>query len=152
MFRACALESPRDFVQHLLLGVCDNEVDTLQKFAECLHTARFHTGGESFTLYDSPARVNSKKPIRVIAAAPFDTEDKKVAAPRLQMMSTYYGEKLMAVDVGGEGYDGCEYRMRIVVAQLAGRWYALPRCRSSKAFYEIADAMEISAQALAEAK
>ena len=35
LFRV-ATESPRDFTKHLLLGVCDGSVDTIQKFAEAM--------------------------------------------------------------------------------------------------------------------
>jgi hypothetical protein len=33
--------------------------------------------------------------------------------------------------------------MRIVVTRVGDRWYAIPRCGSSKSFYEIADAMRL---------
>jgi len=36
LFQGVATESPKHFAQHILLGVCDGSIDTLQKFAECL--------------------------------------------------------------------------------------------------------------------
>lgn len=60
------------------------------------------------------------------------------------MASTYYGERFACVEVAAEGYDGLEYQARIVVAQVEGGWYAMPRCRSAKSFYEIADAMQLA--------
>ena len=143
LFHACATESPKHFVQHLLLGVCDGPIDTLQKFAECLHSTRFHRGEDSFTVYDLPfgKQINPKKPFRAVASQDFDRESKQVAALQFQMMSTYYGERFKCIDLVAESYDGLEYRTRIVVAQVGEGWYAIPRCRSSKSFYEIADSM-----------
>ena len=152
LFRGISAESPKHFVQHLLLGVCDNSIDTLQKFAESLHKTEFTHDGNSFTFYDLRELrrgINHKQPIRIVAVAPFDTEDKQVAALRSQMLSTYYGETFVGVDAAAEGYDGNEYRTRIVVAKVDGGWYAMPRCRSARSFYEIADAMTLES---AEAK
>lgn len=108
-----------------------------------MHTTRFLAGDESFTFYNLPKGINARKPLRVLASAPFDKEDKQVAALQFQMMSTYYGEQFLSVDVAADGYDGREYRTRIVVAQVDGRWYAMPRCRSAKSFYVVADAMQL---------
>ena len=152
LFRGCASESPKHFVRHLLLGVCDGPIDTLQKFAESLHGTKFSHGEDSFTVYDLPKGINTNKPIHVIARDAFDSEDKQVAALQFQMLSTYYGEKFMCVDVAAEGYDGLEYQARIVVAQVQDRWYAIPRCRSAKSFYEIADAMRLTSPQLGDAK
>lgn len=141
LFRAIATESPKHFVQHLLLEVCDGPIATLQKFAESLHRTEFRQGEKSFTVYSLPERIDGRKPIRMIASRDFDGETKQVAALELESVSTYWGKKFKSVDVAGESYDGLEYRTRIVVAQVNGGWYAIPRCRSSKSFYEIADAM-----------
>lgn len=147
LFRGVSTESPKHFVQHLLFGVCDNSIDTLQKFAECLHETEFTHDRDSFTFYDLRdlrRGINHKKPSRVIASGPFDTENEQVRALQSQMLSTYYGEKFASVDVAAEGYDGREYQTRIVVAQVEGGWYAMPRGRSARSFYEIADAMHLS--------
>lgn len=144
LFRGVARESPKDFVKHLLLGVCDGPIDTLQKFAECLHVTKFSHGEDQFTFYDlrdGRKGINPKKPFRVVKTEPFDTEDKQVAALQMEMMRTYYGKAFTSVDVAGEGYDGEEYQTRIVVAEISDRWYAIPRCRSSNNFYVIADAI-----------
>ncbi|MBT5018692.1 hypothetical protein OAF42_01020 [Planctomicrobium sp.] len=144
-FRGVATDSPKHFVQHLLLGVCDGPIDTLQKFAECLHVTEFKDGDDSFTFYElreTQKGINYKKPSRVILTKQFNSEDKEVAALQFEMLSTYYGEGFMAVDVAAEGYDGREYQTRIVVAQLGDYWFSIPRCRSSKNFYAIADAMD----------
>jgi len=146
LFRGVSTESPKHFVQHLLLGVCDNSIDTLQKFAECLHETEFTHDGESFTFYDLREHrkgINGKKTVRVVAVAPFDKSDKKVAALQSQMMSTYYGKEFACVDVASESYDGLEYQTRIVAARVDEGWYAIPRCRSARSFYEIADAMRL---------
>jgi hypothetical protein len=143
MFRGIALESPKDFVRHLLLGVCDGSIGTLQNFAECLHETKFSRNQLSFTVYDLPKGVDSRKPVRIVASRAFDREDEKVKALQFQMLSTFYGERFVCVDVAAEGYDGLEYQTRLVVAELDSRWYAMPRCRSAKSFYEIADAMHI---------
>jgi hypothetical protein len=154
LFRSCAAKSPKHFVQHLLLGVCDGPIDTLQKFAECLHKTEFTHGRDSFTVYDFPMAkgINPKKPIRVIAIEEFDSEDKQVALLQIEGLSTYYGQTFWSVDVAAESYDDLEYRTRIVVAQIKDRWYAVPRCRNSKSFYEIADAMRLPAPETKEAK
>lgn len=144
LFYGCAAKSPRHFVQHLLLGVCDGPIATLQKFAECLHKTKFSHDEDVFSVYDLPKSINVKKGARVVAIQAFDPEDKQVAALQFEMLSTYYGKHFMCADVVGEGYDGREYRTRIVVAQLHGVWYAMPRCRSSKSFYNIADAMRLT--------
>lgn len=143
LFRGCVLRSPERFVQHLCLGVCDGPIATLQKFAESLHTTEFRHGEDSFTVYDLPRPIDPEKPIRAIASQEFDSDDDKVAALQFEMLSSYYGERFVSVDVAAEGYDGLEYRTRIVVTQVGDGWYAIPRCRSSKSFYEIADAMTL---------
>lgn len=145
LFLGSAKESPKHFVRHLLLGVCDGPIDTLQKFAECLHTTKFHTGDESYTFYDLPKGLD-KDTVRVVASREFDSQDEDVAALRLQALSTYYGEKFRSVDVAADGYDGREYRTRVVVAMVQDRWYAIPRCRSSQSFYAIADAMQLTVE------
>jgi hypothetical protein len=147
LFRGVATESPKHFVQHLHLGVCDGPIDILQKFAESLHTTTFTDEGKSFTFYDlrdNRKGINPQKPVRVTALASFDTENEKVAALQFEMLSTYYGERFMCVDVAAEGYDGHEYQTRIVVSQQGDHWYAMPRCRSAKSFYSIADAMSLA--------
>ena len=66
LFRGVATASPAHFVQHLLLGVCDGPIATLQKFAECLHETEFRHGAESFTFYDLRELrkgISPKKPI-----------------------------------------------------------------------------------------
>jgi hypothetical protein len=145
LFRACATRSPKHFVQHLLLGVCDGPIATLDKYAECLHSTRFRHGDDSLTVYDLPIKraINRKGPFRAIASQDFDRENKQVAALQFQMVSTYYGKQFKSVDVVAESYDGLEYRTRIVVARVKDRWYAMPRCSSSNSFYEIADAMRL---------
>lgn len=147
LFRGVSTESPKRFVQHLLLGVCDGSVDTLRKFAESLHETKFSHKGKSFTVYglrELRQHINPKKPVSVVASAPFDTKDKRVAALPLQSISTYYGEAFVCIDAEAEGYDRRMYRTRIVVARVDGGWYAMPRCRSAKSFYEIADEMRLS--------
>jgi hypothetical protein len=141
LFLACAKESPQHFVQHLLLGVCDGPIDTLQKFAECLHSTRFQSGGESFTVYDLPRPIDTST-LRVVARREFDGGKREVeTALASEGLTTYYAERFACVDVAAAGYDGREYQTRIVVAAVAGQWYAIPRCRSARTFYGIADAM-----------
>ncbi len=152
LFHGIAAGSPNHFVRHLLLGVCDGPIATLQKFAECLHRTQFRRGDATFTFFDLPKGINTKKPLRVIASHDFDPDDKQVAALQFEMMSTYYGKRFMYVDVAAEGYDGLDYHTRIVVAQVGEGWYAIPRCRSSKSFYDIADAMQLTTQTSGEAK
>jgi len=150
LFRGVSAESPKHFVQHLLLGVCDGSIDTLQKFAEALHTTEFTHDEESHTFYelrDQRRGFNSKKPPRVIASEAFDAGAEEVMALRSQMISTYYAETFMCFDVASESYDGVEWTTRIVVAEIDGGWYAIPRCRSARSFYKIADAMNLRATA-----
>lgn len=156
LFLGIGTASPRDFVQHLLLGVCNNEVDVLQRFAESLHKTQFRHNDKALTYYElrdqqddsgrrRPGYINRKKPVRIIASAPFDPTDPQVKALELEAVSTYWGERFVSVDVAGVGYDGLEYQTRIVVAQVGRGWYAMPRCRSSQSFYAIADAMALDA-------
>lgn len=162
LFLGVATASPRDFVKHLLLGVCNNEVDVLQRFAESLHATQFSHDGETFTYYglrdqrDVSGRlriINREKPLRVIASTSFDSTDPQVKALGLEAAGTYSGERFVCVEVAGVGYyDGLEYQTRVVVAHVGGGWYAMPRCRSSKNFYEIADAMSIAPTDANEAK
>jgi hypothetical protein len=154
MFLGVATASPRNFGRHLLLGVCNNEVDVLQRFAESLHVTQFRHDDTSFTYYelrdqrDESGRlrlINREKPIRVIASASFDSTDPRVKALNLEAGTTYAGERFVSVEVAGEGfYDGLEYQSRVVVARNGGGWYAMPRCTSSKNFYAIADAMQLT--------
>jgi hypothetical protein len=139
-FRACATRSPQHFVQHLLLGVCDGPIATLNKFAECLHSTEFVSGEESYTVYDLPKGIK-KETVRVVASGDFDNNDKKVKALQIEAVSTYYAEKFIFIDVAADDLDGRTYQTRIVVGAISGRWYAIPRCRSATSFYRIADAM-----------
>lgn len=144
MFRACTMRSPRLFIQTRLLGVCDGPIGTLNKYAECLHTTEYSNGEAAFTVYDLPKQMK-KETARVIAGQTFDTDDKDVAnLLRLEGVSSYYGKQFMCFEVAANNYDRLEYRSRIVVAMLNDRWYAVPRCRSSKAFYEIVDTMSLT--------
>lgn len=144
MFRGVASESPSHFVQHLLIGVCDGPIDTLQKFAESMHETRFNRENESFSFYelrDLRKGIDYKAKVRASGTKHFNPDDATVAALQTQMLSTYYGESFAKVDVAANGYDGREYQTRIVVAKIGGRWFAMPRCRSASSFYKIADAM-----------
>lgn len=68
-----------------------------------------------------------------------------MAALQLEAVSTYAADRFVSVDVAGLGhYDGAEYQSRIVVAETSSGWYAIPRCRSSKTFYAIADTMQLT--------
>ena len=82
MYLGVATASPRDFGQHVLLGVCNNEFDVLNRYAESLHLTQFSHDGKTFTYYDLRDQRNDsgrlrlihrEKPIRVIASAPFDS-------------------------------------------------------------------------------
>ena len=151
MFLGVATASPREFGRHLLMGVCNNEVDVLCRFAESLHVTQFIHDGTSFTYYDLRDQrddsgklrlMNRERPIRILASASFDSTDPRVKALDLEAAGTYAGERFVSVDVAGTGYyDGREYRSRVVVAQIGSGWYAMPRCGSAKNFYAIADAM-----------
>lgn len=163
LFLGVATASPRDFVQHLLLGVCYNEIDVLQDFAEAMHATQFSHDDEAFTYYEMCEKqylpgteatrlINRKNPLRVIASAAFDTSDPQVKALELEAASTYSGERFVSVDLAGVGSDGLAYQTRVVVAQVSHGWYAIPRCRSSKNFYKIADAMSLARAEAKEAK
>ena len=162
MFLGVATASPRDFGQHVLLGVCNNEVSVLNRYAESLHVTRFSNNAGAFTYYDLRDQrdasgrlriINREKPIRVIASASFDSTDPRVKALDLEAAGTYAGERFVGVDVAGMGYDdGLEYQSRVVVAQVGSVWYAMPRCASSKNFYAIADAMNLARTEVKEAK
>lgn len=144
LFRACTARSPKHFAQHLLLGVCDGPIASVNKYAEALHTTKYTDGKGHYTVYELRRGINSKTPIRVVASALFDTNDKQVEALQFQLASTYYGKSFTCVDVAAEGYDGLEYQTRIVVAQVGDGWYAMPRCRSAQSFYAIADDMRLT--------
>ena len=155
LFRACTARSPKHFAQHLLLGVCDGPIASVNKYAEALHTITYTDGNDHYTVYELRELgrgIHHEAPIRVVASAAFDTDDKQVAALQLQMASTYYGKKLTCVDVAAKGDSGVEYQTRIVVAQNGDGWYAMPRCRSAHSFYEIADAMRLTPAASKRAK
>ncbi|MBX3440106.1 MAG: hypothetical protein KF861_21630 [Planctomycetaceae bacterium] len=153
--RACATASPTYFIQHQLVGVCEEPINTLQIFAECLHSTKFRHGEESFTVYDFPPGkgIDRKKTFRTIASQDFDLNNEEVERRmRFQAASTYSGRQFKSIDVVAESYDGLEYRTRIVVARVNDRWYAMPRCHRSAAFYEIADAMGLPSPEAKEAK
>ena len=163
LFLGVATASPRDFVQHLLLGVCYNEIDVLQDFAESMHATQFRHDDEAFAYYEMREKqhlsgtettrlINRKNPLRVIASAAFDSSDPQVKALELEAASTYSGARFVSVDVAGVGSDGLEYQTRVVVAQVSDGWYAIPRCQSSRNFYKIADAMSLARAEAKEAK
>ena len=152
MFLGVATASPREFVKHLLVGVCHNEVDVLRTFAESLHETPIRHEGETSTWFQLQERpdasgklrvIDREQPVRVISSLPFDSGDAKVRALSLEAASTYSGESFVRVEVAGVGYyDRVDYRTCVVVARVDGGWYAMPRCRNSARFYEIADAMQ----------
>ena len=155
LFHGCARTSIKDFVQHLNLGVCDGPNGTIQKFAECLHTTKFITGEESYAVYDLPVGKNGGLKIdtmRIVASSEFPDDDNVATVILNGATSSYYGEKFRAIDVTADGSDGREYRTRFVVAVMKEGWFAVPRCRSSKAFYDIADAMPETTPTAATAK
>lgn len=95
LFLGVATASPREFVQHLLLGGCDNEIDVLQDFAEAMHATQFSHDGEGFTYYEMCEKhyrrgteatrlIHRKNPVRVIVSAAFDTSDPEVRALGLE--------------------------------------------------------------------
>jgi hypothetical protein len=151
MFLGVATASPQDFVKHLLLGVCHNEVDVLRTFAESLHVTPIRHEGETSTWFQLQERpdasgklrvIDREEPVRVLSSIPFDSGDAKVRALRLEAASTHAGERFVCVEVAGVGYyDRADYQACVVVAQVDGGWYAIPRCRNSARFYEIADTM-----------
>lgn len=151
MFLGVATASPQDFVKHLLLGVCHNEVDVLRTFAESLHVTPIRHEGETSTWFQLQERpdasgklrvIDREEPVRVLSSIPFDSGDAKVRALSLEAASTYAGERFVCVEVAGVGYyDRADYQACVVVAQVDGGWYAIPRCRNSARFYEIADTM-----------
>ncbi len=142
MFRACVSRSPKLFTQVRLIGVCDGPIHTLNKYAECLHTTTYSNGKNAVTIYDLRKQMKDET-IRVTTSQAFT--DDEVDSLSFQFVSTYYGEQFICYEVAAVNYDGLEYRTRIVAAKLSDRWYAIPRCRSSKSFYEIADAMRFPA-------
>ena len=143
LYYACCMKSPRHFVRNLALGVCDGPIGTLNKYAELLHTMTFSDGTNSFTVYELPMRMK-RETIRLVASRRFSEES--VSSLRPEFVSSYYcSGPIMCVEVVADNYDGGEYRTRIVVTENSGRWYAIPRCRSSKRFYQIADAMPLAA-------
>lgn len=155
LFLGVSTASPRDFVKHLLLGVCYNEIDVLQDFAEAMHVTQFRNDDRAFTYYEMCEKqylpgtettrlINREKPLRVLASSAFDASDPAVKALEIEAASTYSGNRFVGVDVAGMGSDGLEYQTRVVVAQVGDGWYAVPRNRSSKNFYSIADAMELT--------
>lgn len=130
MFRGCAKKSPKDFVQHMLLGTCDGPISTLQKFAECLHSTKFKTGAEPYAVYDLPVGKNGglkNDTIRIVASGVFPTDEKVAAVISGEAFHSYYGEEFRFVDVAADGSDGREYRSRVVVAAIKDRWYAMPK-------------------------
>ena len=140
MFRGVALRSPKDFARHLLLGVCDGPIGSVNKYAESLHFNLLTNGEESLTVYDLPERMK-KDTEQVLSSLAFS--EAEVDSLRSQFLSSYYCQDLIScVEVAGESYGGKQYRTRIVVVCLNDVWFAMPRCRSSKSFYAIADAME----------
>lgn len=144
LFVACAKRSISDFVQHIQLGSCDGPVGTIQKFAECLHSTKFKHGEESYCVYDLPlGELGGLKveTIRILASAAFPSTEKVKTMIINESLSSYYGEKFQVVDVAADGSDGRVYQTRIVIAGTKEGWFAVPRCRSAKPFYEIADEM-----------
>lgn len=143
MFRACAKRSHRLFVQSRLLGVCEGENDWPNRYAASLHLTTFRNGTNAFTMYDLPKRMKEEA-ARVVAGDAFSAAD--VAKLQPQFLSTYYGQDLHCFEVKALNYDGLEYTTRIVVSKKENRWYAIPRCRSSKDFYKVADGMKLTSR------
>jgi hypothetical protein len=149
LIQACVTRSPKLFTRTRLLGVCDGPISTRKKYADCLDLTTFSNGTNDFNVSELSKRLRVQT-LRAVAGQVFDTN--AVNALHFQFVSTYYAEKFMSVDVAVEDLDGVDYRGRIVVGMLGDRWHALPRCRSSKSFYQIADAMRLTAADSAAAK
>ena len=139
LFQAFVQNSPKHFVQNLLLGTCYDSIDVLQDFAECMHTTKFKTGDDSYCIYDLPKGLDAST-VRVLASSELDSKDKDVAALYPLAIESYYAEKFGFVDVAADGFDGRQHSTRIVVATVNDRWYVIPRVSGSISFYAVADA------------
>lgn len=141
MFRAGVSRSPALFTRARLPGVCDGPVDTMNKYAECLHRTRYRSGDRLMTVYDLSKRIRSHS-ARAVASQAFSSRDVEILSA--QFLSTYWCEDtIVCLEMTADDDAGREYRSRIVVARIENRWYAIPRCRSARSFYEIADAMDL---------
>ena len=140
MFRACAARDPRLFVRARMLGVCEGKNDWHNRYAEFLHTTTFANGQGDVTAYELPWKIRTGQP-RVVARQVFGKEHDRVLTGL--MLSSYYGEKYVCVEVAANHPNELEHRSRIVVAKLNDRWYGIPRLRRSE-FYRIADDMQLT--------
>ncbi|TWT79721.1 hypothetical protein CA13_11280 [Planctomycetes bacterium CA13] len=132
MVRAIATKNHKIFVRSRLLGVCEGKNDWPSRYAECLHTTQFSSEKGELTVFDMTRRLMPDT-VRVVSM-------KEMDVPHGLLVSSYYGEQFMNVEVVIADYDGLEYRTRIVVAKISDRWYAIPR-RGRCGFYAIADAI-----------
>lgn len=145
MTRAHLTRSPMLFMENLCLGVCDGPVNSINKYAESLHLTSFSRNSAAVSIYDLPKRGVNFDSIQVNQSKLFDKNDKDIAhLIAISTISTYYGEEFMAMEVQIQNKANEQYTTRVVVTKVNERWFALPRCRSSEAFYKIADTMEFS--------
>ena len=133
--------SPRKFLQHLCLGVCDGPISTLNKYAECMHQKHLADETGTHSIYDLPSRIIEDTQEAIDTQA-FDSQDPRVVKLAGEMLSTYYGEEFYCVWISAKSRSKKQYIFRVVVTRVGDKWFAIPRCGSSISFYEIADSMQ----------
>ena len=139
MFRSHSSRNYKLFVRARLLGVCEGYNDWPPRYAESLHLMKFATEQGDVGYYELPKSLKTET-VRVVGRQPFGPKHQPFLVSA--MISSYYAETFVCVEVGAENADGLEHRARIVVGKTSGKWYAVPRRRNS-GFYKIADEMTL---------
>jgi hypothetical protein len=118
------------FLRTRLKSVCEDADDWPARFAATLHHVRFKDDSGQYSIFDiiRPLKAES---IRIEAVREVDTPDYFAA-------SSYYAQKFVHVDVNVSDRNKRMFRTSIVVAELAGHWYGVPR-RTRCPVYAIAE-------------
>ena len=140
MVRAYAEMDFKLFMQSRALFECeDSQRGGPNRYAESLHRTKFSNRDHAQTVYELPTRLNAATARTVAAHTP------TLAFIDAALFSDHVPhQRHRFVDVAIKGYDKTSYQCRIVVIEFSGRWYAVPRCYSSRRIYELADALSSS--------
>ena len=145
MVRAYADKDFELFMQTRALFECeDMDRGGPNRYAESLHLTKFTSRDHAHTVYSLPTRLNAETTRTIVTHRP-----KLEFADAAMFSDKVPQHRHVFVDVAIEDHQKVRYQSRVVVIELSNKWYAVPRCYSSRRVYELADATSPTAPAIA---
>ncbi|GAB5442846.1 MAG: hypothetical protein Fues2KO_31950 [Fuerstiella sp.] len=118
------------FLRTRMKSVCEDAGDWPARFAATLHHVQFKDDSGQYSIFDIIRPLNAES-IRIEAVRALET-------PGYFAVSSYYAEGFVNVDVSVSDRHRRMFRTSIVVAELGGRWYGVPR-RTRCPVYAVAE-------------